>query len=219
MDAFEQHEQYIPGPDFGEVKKEALLDINLTDSTQLWLIQWPLNQLKAEDFEGKELTLKLHKDRNLGTFESSSGKSYEVVSVGAKESDATVFLPSESGSAVVGKISRRVCLVRYPDAKELQKPRGLNSFVLSNHDPKGFPGNTKTKISTPTKPEVSTHETQGSARKSGQGSTGTSSSHKKRKDDVASEGGSSKVTSVSENQTSESSLERSSLEKKKKKKI
>ncbi|KAJ3697217.1 hypothetical protein LUZ61_000922 [Rhynchospora tenuis] len=218
MDAFEQRERYIPGPDFGEVKKEALLDINLTDSTELWLIQWPLNQLKAGDFEGKEITLKLHKDRNLGTFESSSGKSYEVVSVGAKESDATVFLPSESGSTVVGKVSRRVCLVRYPDAKELQKPRGLNSFALSNRDPKGFPGKTKPKISTPTKPEISTHETQGSARKSGQGSTG-SSSHKKRKDDVASEGGSSKVTSVSENQTSESNLERSSSEKKKKKKV
>lgn len=38
---------------------------------------------------------------------------------------------------VVGKIARRVCLVRYPDPKELAKPRGLTTFALSNQNPKG----------------------------------------------------------------------------------
>jgi len=37
-------------------------------------------QLDVSDFHGKELSLKLHKDGNLGNLESSSGKSYELVS-------------------------------------------------------------------------------------------------------------------------------------------
>ncbi|KAG0495577.1 hypothetical protein HPP92_000268 [Vanilla planifolia] len=34
--------------------------------------------------------------------------------------DATVFLPSSSDSKIVGKISRRVCLVRYPEPGEFE---------------------------------------------------------------------------------------------------
>ncbi|KAF3323571.1 mediator-associated protein 2 [Carex littledalei] len=224
MAAYENRGRYKPGMDFGELKKAPLLDINLTDSTELWLIQWPLNQLKPGDFEGKELSLKLHKNKDLGTFESLSGKSYEVVSVGAKEPDATVFLPSESEATVVGKISRRVCLVRYPDPKELAKPRGLNTFA-AKQEPKDtdYLGNAKPKYSTPTKSEASkmtrggSQETQASAPKSGKGST--VSSHKKKRNS-SSEGGSSHVTGMatteSANQTSDSNLERSIKKKKKK---
>lgn len=37
-------------------------------------------QLHPDDFEGKELSLKLHRDGTLGSFESSSGKIVAYVS-------------------------------------------------------------------------------------------------------------------------------------------
>ncbi|CAI9767954.1 unnamed protein product [Fraxinus pennsylvanica] len=36
--------------------------------------------IRASDFDGQEVSLKLHHDGHLGNFEGSSGKSYEVVS-------------------------------------------------------------------------------------------------------------------------------------------
>ncbi|XP_058102876.1 mediator-associated protein 2 isoform X3 [Magnolia sinica] len=129
MDASKQG--YEPPPEFLEVQKDPLVGISLTDSTELWLIQWPLNQLQSDDFEGKELSLKLHGDGQLASFESSSGKSYDVVSFAAQEPDATVLLPSGSESKVVGKISRRVCLVHYPEPGELEKPSRPSLSKLS----------------------------------------------------------------------------------------
>uniref|UniRef100_A0A0E0ELL9 Mediator-associated protein 2 n=2 Tax=Oryza meridionalis TaxID=40149 RepID=A0A0E0ELL9_9ORYZ len=85
---------YEPGPAFEENSEEAMLDISQTESTELWLIQWPLNQLDVSDFHGQELTLKLHRDGKLSSLESSSGKSYDLVSFAAQQPDATVFLPS-----------------------------------------------------------------------------------------------------------------------------
>ncbi|XP_073006909.1 uncharacterized protein [Typha latifolia] len=122
--------RYKPGPYFEEDAKAPLLDISLTESKELWLIQWPFNQLQAADFHGKELSLKLHGDGQLGSFDSSTGKSYEVVSFAAQEPNATVFVSSESESKVVGKISRRICLVHYPEPKELEKA-GFASLNLS----------------------------------------------------------------------------------------
>ncbi|KAL3751243.1 hypothetical protein ACJRO7_012119 [Eucalyptus globulus] len=73
------------------------------------------------DLGGQELNLKLHRDGKLGSFEDSSGKEYDLVSFAAQEPDATVFTSSSSGSRIVGKISRRVSLVHYPDPNELEK--------------------------------------------------------------------------------------------------
>lgn len=114
--------RYEPGPAFEEVKEEAMLDISPTDSTEFWLIQWPKDQIDVLDFHGKELSLKLHSDGNLGNLENSSGKSYEIASFAAQKPDATVFLPSGSETKAVGKISRRVSLVRYPKPEEFTKP-------------------------------------------------------------------------------------------------
>ncbi|PKA55142.1 hypothetical protein AXF42_Ash003779 [Apostasia shenzhenica] len=36
---------YKPGPDFEEDSRDPIFPISLTDSTELWLIQWPLNQV------------------------------------------------------------------------------------------------------------------------------------------------------------------------------
>ncbi|KAG8045985.1 hypothetical protein GUJ93_ZPchr0008g12642 [Zizania palustris] len=108
---------YEPAPAFEECSEEAMLDISPTESTELWLIQWPLNQLDASDFHGEELTLKLHHDGKLGSLEGSSGKSYDVVSFSAQQPDATVFLPSGSEAKA--------------DPEELEKP-GFGSLTPSS---------------------------------------------------------------------------------------
>ncbi|KAI0524755.1 hypothetical protein KFK09_004140 [Dendrobium nobile] len=118
----DSNNRYNPEPDFDEDDRGPVLPISLSDSTELWLIQWPINHLQPADFHGKVLSLKLHRDEKLASFENSSGKSYEVVSFATQVPDATVFLPSSSDSKVVGKISRRVSLVCYPEPGEFDKP-------------------------------------------------------------------------------------------------
>ncbi|ONK58635.1 uncharacterized protein A4U43_C09F15080 [Asparagus officinalis] len=120
-------EGYKPGEEFEEDNNEPLVDFSMTDSTELWLIQWPVKLLKPTDFHGKEVKLKLHRDGKLGSLETSSGKSYDLVSHAAQEPDATVFLPTSSNSKVVGKISRRVCLRHYPEPEEFELPTFSNA--------------------------------------------------------------------------------------------
>ncbi|KAL6969187.1 hypothetical protein U1Q18_028910 [Sarracenia purpurea var. burkii] len=110
-----------PPPEFQEDVKDPLIELSLKDSTELWLIQWPINQ--APDFDGQELSLKLHHNGMLGSFEGSSGKWYDVVNFDAQDPNATVFLSSGSESKIVGKISRRVSLVHYPEPRELEKQK------------------------------------------------------------------------------------------------
>ncbi|KAK7853862.1 mediator-associated protein 2 [Quercus suber] len=95
---------YKPRPDFQAEAKEPLIDLSSTDNTELWLIQWPKSKDKElPGLDGQELSLKLHRDGQLGSFEDSSGKAYDVVSFAAQESNATVFL----SSAAESKIGRR----------------------------------------------------------------------------------------------------------------
>lgn len=37
---------YKPPPEFQEDARDPLVELNLTDSTELWLIQWPVNQVR-----------------------------------------------------------------------------------------------------------------------------------------------------------------------------
>lgn len=122
------HERYMPAEEFVEDTNGPLVDISSTDSTELWLIQWPVKELKPSDFHGKELKLRLHRDGKLGSLETSAGKTYDMVSYAAQEPDATVFLPTSSDSKVVGKISRRVCLRRFLEPDELVQPSFINSI-------------------------------------------------------------------------------------------
>ncbi|KAL8099981.1 mediator-associated protein 2 [Apium graveolens] len=127
---------YEPSPEFQENVKDPLVELKLTDSSELWLIQWPLNQ--TPDFDGQEVTLKLHHDGHLGSFESSSGKSYDIVSFASQHPDATVFSSStsktetdgKSDMLAVGKIARRVSFVHYPEPDELeeQNPNNLKKM-------------------------------------------------------------------------------------------
>ncbi|TQD77146.1 hypothetical protein C1H46_037310 [Malus baccata] len=57
-------EGYKPPQEFSEVAKEPLLDINMNDSTELWLISW----LKDQNLDfSQEVSLKLGPDGELGT--------------------------------------------------------------------------------------------------------------------------------------------------------
>ncbi|KAF6134013.1 hypothetical protein GIB67_038304 [Kingdonia uniflora] len=106
---------YEPAPEFQLVSEDPL--VHITHSSELWLIQMPINQNLTD---GQEITLKLHHDGTLGSLTGSSGISYEIVSTKAQNPDATVFLSSASSqSKAVGKISRSVSLVYYPDPSEL----------------------------------------------------------------------------------------------------
>ncbi|KAJ0046126.1 hypothetical protein Pint_05407 [Pistacia integerrima] len=141
-------EEYKPSAEYEQEFRDPLLDIKLTDSTELWLIQWPYKQevntfLASErlwdwfgnpDIHGKELSLELHGNGRLGGFEDSSGKMYDVLSFDSQEPDATVFLSSTSEPKIVGKISRRVSLVHYPEPKELEElnPKNMRQFYSTS---------------------------------------------------------------------------------------
>lgn len=47
VDAFKSVEGYKPPPEFEEDERELLTDISLSDSAELWLIQWPANQVRS----------------------------------------------------------------------------------------------------------------------------------------------------------------------------
>ncbi|KAJ4720341.1 mediator-associated protein 2 [Melia azedarach] len=123
MDDAAQEEGYRPTEEYEEEFRDPLVDISLTDSTELWLIQWPYKQ---------ELSLKLHGNGRLGSFEDSSGKVYDVLGYDSPEPDATVFLTSASEPKSVGKISKRVSLVHYPEPKELEEVNARQSYAISS---------------------------------------------------------------------------------------
>ncbi|KAF8403769.1 hypothetical protein HHK36_011874 [Tetracentron sinense] len=146
---YTSEEGYKPPPEFEEDAKDPLVEISLMDSSELWLIQWPINQ--APDFNRQELSLKLHRDGQLGSFEGLSGKKYDVVSFAAQEPDATVFLSSGSKTKVVGKISRRVSLVHYPEPSELEKPNSNHPSRMYQRSTGTSYTNTSHIFATPTK--------------------------------------------------------------------
>ncbi|GJN06201.1 hypothetical protein PR202_ga23905 [Eleusine coracana subsp. coracana] len=116
-------ERYEPGPAFEEVKEETMLDIPPTDSTEFWLIQWIKDKdLLVSDFHGKELSLKLNKDGKLGCLESSTGKSYGVVSFASQQPNATVFLPTGSETKAEAQKDPKVELQNYAQKRGVQAP-------------------------------------------------------------------------------------------------
>ncbi|XP_024969639.1 uncharacterized protein LOC112509000 isoform X1 [Cynara cardunculus var. scolymus] len=153
-------------PEFQEDARAPLIELNSTDSTELWLIQWPKDQIP--DFDGQQLLLDLHQhDGHLGTVEGSSGKSYDVVSLATQEPKATVFLSAAADSKVVGKITRRVSFVHYmepgevpkDDTKKLKQLYEMSSFATSLT-------NSANHFATPTKSTRSRHLSHSSGHKS-----------------------------------------------------
>ncbi|XP_044975710.1 mediator-associated protein 2 [Hordeum vulgare subsp. vulgare] len=216
--------RYQPGPAFQESEEQGMPEIPPSDSTEFWLIQWPLNHVNASDFNGEKVSLKLHDDGNLGNLESSSGKSYELVSFAAQQPDATVFIPSGSEMKAVGKISRRVCLVRYPEPEELDKEKpSFGSLTPSSRRSAGSSRKTMSRFSGVSKNRSS----QGSALSLGQQSVEPMPKHKQKRRDESSLGGHSNVSAKSSegsqarvagsNTTSE--MPQTPVEKSKKKKV
>ncbi|CAK8560198.1 unnamed protein product [Lathyrus sativus] len=112
---------YKPHHEFKQDVKEALVDLNLTESNELWLLKLPFSNDLLADIDGQELLVKLDKDGTLASFEGASGKAYDFVSFASMEPDETVFVPSATELKIAGKISRRVSVVHYHDPKELEK--------------------------------------------------------------------------------------------------
>ncbi|CAL5195459.1 unnamed protein product [Lathyrus oleraceus] len=112
---------YKPHHEFKQDVKEALVDLNLTESSELWLLKLPFSNDLLADIDGQELSVKLDKDGTLASFEGASGKAYDFVSFASMEPDETVFVSSATESKIAGKISRRVSVVHYHDPKELEK--------------------------------------------------------------------------------------------------
>ncbi|KAI3844679.1 hypothetical protein MKX03_026781 [Papaver bracteatum] len=103
-------DEYKPANEFQEDSKDPFLEVPLSDSTELWLIQWPGNK-QDPDFDGQKVSIKLHHDGQLATFETLSGRiSYEMVSYASQEPEATVFLSSASEAKIV-----------YPEFSELEE--------------------------------------------------------------------------------------------------
>ncbi|KAK7306669.1 hypothetical protein VNO77_44621 [Canavalia gladiata] len=115
---------YRPSAEYVEDSNEAL--INLTDSTELLLLKLPFANDLLSDIHGQKLFLTLHSDAKLASFEGSSGQVYDFVSFAAQEPDETVFVSSVTEPRI-GKISKRVSTVHYPDPKELGKLNSTNA--------------------------------------------------------------------------------------------
>ncbi|XP_045832576.1 mediator-associated protein 2 [Trifolium pratense] len=120
--SIDDSKSYKPDKEFVNEAKESLLDHNLTQNTELWLLSLPpLSKDLLSDINGQELSLKLHENGTVASFEGASGKAYGFVSLASMEPEETVFISSATDVKVAGKISRRVSIVHYPDAEELKK--------------------------------------------------------------------------------------------------
>ncbi|KAI5078226.1 hypothetical protein GOP47_0005897 [Adiantum capillus-veneris] len=63
---------YKPPPQFKEIVTPPLLQESLPDTAELWLVRIQDNQLKADEFKGKHVTLALNaSDGKMGCFEDS----------------------------------------------------------------------------------------------------------------------------------------------------
>ncbi|KZV35029.1 mediator-associated protein 2 [Dorcoceras hygrometricum] len=148
---------YQPPNEFAEDKKDPLIDFDITDSTELWLIQWPINQ--SPDFDGKEFSLKLNGDARIGSFESAAGKSYEVISLKSQGPEPMIFLSSTAEAKIATKISRRVSLIHYPEPGELKKrnnPKSSHSqrSSMATSTLSGRPLATPTRTVNPKNPHI-----------------------------------------------------------------
>ncbi|WJX86137.1 hypothetical protein P8452_68489 [Trifolium repens] len=131
--SIDDSKSYKPGEKFVKDAKESLLDLNLTENTELWLLNLPLSDDVLADINGQELSLKLHKNGALDSFEGASGKTYDFVSHASMEPEETVFISSATESKIAGKISRRVSVVHYPDPKELEKISSADAKRVYNN--------------------------------------------------------------------------------------
>lgn len=213
---------YRPPPEFEENSSQQLVDLTVSDSTELFLIQWPIHQ--HPEINDQVVTLQLGPDGKLGCFTDSTGKTYDFVSPASQGPDATVILSSESESKIVGKISRRVSLVHYmsPDEyeklssdKKLLHQRSSGTLMTDSSNPFSSPMQSKgRKGSHSMGRTVSTH---GSQQKSTVSGINEQSKPSKRKHDHESTGSMNQPTHSHETNPISGSSEHSHKSKSKKK--
>ncbi|XP_057773402.1 uncharacterized protein LOC130992672 [Salvia miltiorrhiza] len=210
---------YHPGSEFVEDKREPLIDLETTDSTELWLIQWPINQ--TPEFSGQQVSIKLQGDGHIGTFESSSGISYEMLSMKSQGPKETVFLSSVSEAKIAGKISKHVSLIHYPEPSELQKRNSLN-LSLSQRSSMTTSTLSGRRLATPSrsvKPRnshgMSGYSTPSSRTKSSVSGLGEPSKPPKRKRVDSAQDSGKTTSAVTSTDTMEQSQERKSKKKRK----
>ncbi|KAA3467974.1 mediator-associated protein 2-like [Gossypium australe] len=95
---------YRPPPEFEENSSQQLVDLTVSGSTELFLIQWPVHQ--HPEINDQVVTLQLGPEGKLGSFTDSTGKAYDFVSPASQGPDATVILSSETES----KIGIKFCI-------------------------------------------------------------------------------------------------------------
>ncbi|XP_074280365.1 mediator-associated protein 2 [Silene latifolia] len=151
---------YVPAPEFKEDTYHSLFDIQFNHNTELWLLQLPDDQFP--DIDGQSLTLDLDQDGELGSVEGPDGTVYSLVNFPSEVADTTVFQPTPSGTKVVGKISRHVSLIHYPEPKH-----GTTDVASKKRKPVSSKTTfTRSQFSTPTR--TTTHKnvsSQSSSRK------------------------------------------------------
>ncbi|KAH9288102.1 hypothetical protein KI387_032219 [Taxus chinensis] len=131
--AAETVKKYIPPQEFQEVEVKPLVEEELSDTTELWLIQMPLNQFEPADFKGKRLSLKLPEAEGwMGCLENSRGKSYDMFSLGSQGMKPLAFFPRSSKSMGVRKISRHICLLNSNRESGDASGRADSSIVLGS---------------------------------------------------------------------------------------
>ncbi|MCO5569502.1 hypothetical protein L7F22_023215 [Adiantum nelumboides] len=71
---------YKPPPQFKEINTPPLLPEFISDTAELWLVRIQDNQLKADEFKGKCVSLALNASGGqMGCFEDSKGSSFEIL--------------------------------------------------------------------------------------------------------------------------------------------
>ncbi|KAK9748683.1 hypothetical protein RND81_02G073300 [Saponaria officinalis] len=158
-------EGYVCAPEFKEDTQNSLVDIHLNENTELWLVQLPDDQFP--DIDGQNLTLDLDQDGELGSVKGPDGTEYTLVNFPSEVAETTVFQPAPSGTKIVGKISRHVSLIHYPEPKK----HGATNVAARKRMPLSSKTTfTKSQFSTPSRTtshkNVSSHSRSDSARSS-----------------------------------------------------
>ncbi|MCO5556274.1 hypothetical protein L7F22_009820 [Adiantum nelumboides] len=115
---------YKPPPQFKEVNTPPLLPEFAPDTVELWLVRIQDNQLKADEFKGKCVSLALNASGGqMGCFEDTKGSSFEILDLhNVAGVQPFAFVPKGDSSLEVKRVSRQVAIVRSLDPVAISRP-------------------------------------------------------------------------------------------------
>lgn len=122
-------EIYQPADSFKQIDPHPpLLEDAASASTELWLVQLPVNELGPKDLMDKQWTMHTADlDNKLGHFYSSRGEVYNVVKENVESRKLFAILP-DSTDYSVRRITSKICLRRHI---ELQKGVSVSGHAKS----------------------------------------------------------------------------------------